>query len=172
MRILFKLFTYFVIRLSNLYYKCLYKNYRYKYDINKTFIFNGKAIDFYGEGEISADCNSYIGSYSTIQAVKKYKVSIGKDCMISHNVRIYTSSAIADQNFSLKPLKEKYGNVKIGDAVWIGANVFINPGITIGNNAIVGANSVLTKDVPDFAIVGGVPAKIIRMKTIDIHHSE
>lgn len=84
--------------------------------------------------------------------------------MISHNVRMYTSSAIADQDFSFLPLKEKKGNIIIGNNVWIGANVFINPGIIIGDNSVIGANSVVTKDIPNNSIFGGCPAKLIRFK--------
>lgn len=79
-------------------------------------------------------------------------------------MRIYTSTAIHDQDFSVRPLKSKSYDVEIEDAVWIGANVFINPGIKIEKNSIIGANSVVTKDVPKNAIVGGIPAKLIRMK--------
>jgi acetyltransferase-like isoleucine patch superfamily enzyme len=52
--------------------------------------------------------------------------------------------------------------IVIKSRVWLGANVTVTPGVTIGENAIVGAGSVVTKDVPDNAIVAGVPAKIIR----------
>jgi maltose O-acetyltransferase len=52
------------------------------------------------------------------------------------------------------------------DYCWVGANVFISPGVNIGSNAIVGANSVVTKDIPSFEIWGGVPAKFIRRKKI------
>ncbi|MBE6016384.1 MAG: sugar O-acetyltransferase [Lachnospiraceae bacterium] len=55
--------------------------------------------------------------------------------------------------------------VTIGDDVWMGANVTVLPGVTIGNNVIVAAGAVVDKDVPDNCIVGGVPAKII--KTIE-----
>lgn len=94
-------------------------------------------------------------------------VIIGKGCSISHNVRIYTQSLDADQDFSKSGLIEKTGDVIVEDYVWIGANVFINPKIKIGKNSVIGANSVVTKDVPPFSIVGGVPAKLIRMKKIN-----
>lgn len=153
-------------RIINLYWKLVYLKIRNAYSISKSFRFNGKEIEFYGEGEIITNENSYIGSYSTILAAKYCKVVIGKSCMISHNVRIYTSSLIPDQDFSQAILKEKNGDVIIGDYVWIGANVFINPGVKIGNNSIVGANSVVVKDVLENEIVGGVPAKLIRKKQI------
>ena len=54
--------------------------------------------------------------------------------------------------------------VIIGNDVWIGENVFINDGIKIGNGAVIGAHSVVTHDVPDYAVVAGVPAKIIRYR--------
>ena len=50
--------------------------------------------------------------------------------------------------------------------MWIGANVFITPGVTVDDNSIIGANSVVTKDVEPFSIVGGAPAKLIRIKNI------
>lgn len=56
-------------------------------------------------------------------------------------------------------------HVVIGDDVWIGGNETILPGVTIGNNVVVAAGAVVTKDVPDNCVVGGMPAKII--KTIE-----
>ena len=53
--------------------------------------------------------------------------------------------------------------VKIGNKVWIGAHATILPGVTIGNGAVVGAGAVVTKDVPENAVVAGVPAKIIKI---------
>ena len=55
--------------------------------------------------------------------------------------------------------------VFIGDYVWIGYGAVITKGVTIGKGAIIAANAVVTKDVPEYAIVGGVPAKIIRMRS-------
>lgn len=55
--------------------------------------------------------------------------------------------------------------IHIGNDVWIGARVIILPGVTVGNHVIIGAGAVVTKDVPDYSIVGGVPAKVIRMRT-------
>lgn len=57
-----------------------------------------------------------------------------------------------------------YGKVTVKKNAWLGMNVTICPGVTIGKYAVVGAGAVVTKDVPDYAVVGGVPAKIIRMQ--------
>lgn len=59
--------------------------------------------------------------------------------------------------------------VNIGNDVWIGGNVTILPGVTIGNNVIVAAGAVVTKDVPDNTLVGGVPARMIKTLENDIH---
>ncbi len=152
-------------RMMGSYYKQRYASFRKQYSISNSFLFQGTDIRFYGDGEIIAGNNSYIGSLSTIQSDTGCKVLIGNFCMISHNVRIYTQTNLADQDFRLsREHKIKKGNVEIGDGVWIGANVFINPGVTIGDNSIIGANSVVTKDIPENAIYGGVPAILIQNK--------
>jgi maltose O-acetyltransferase len=153
-------------KISNFYWFVTYWGFRRKYELDKKFRFNGKSILFYGNGCISAGPESYIGELSTLQAVEGCSINIGTGCKISHNVRVYTQSDIADYDFSLGDPPKKYGNVIFYDYCWVGANVFISPGVNIGSNAIVGANSVVTKDIPSFEIWGGVPAKFIRRKKI------
>lgn len=143
-----------------------YKNLRLKYDLGNDFKFNGTRIVFFGDGAIKIGRYTYIGENSYIQSVAGETVEIGTNCAISHNVRIYTSSYKADQDFTLNSIRETYcKSVKIGNGVWIGANVLINPGITIGDNAVIGANSVVTKDIEPNTINGGVPSKLIRKKS-------
>ena len=152
-------------RFREAYYENRYKFFREKYNIHSNFEFAGTDIRIYGEGEIALGNDSYIGTNSTIELHKGQKVIVGDRCQISHNVRMYTSSADPDQDFTIAKIKSsKVGDIIIGNGVWIGANVFINPGIIIGDNSVIGANSIVTKDVPPNAIVGGVPAKLIRFK--------
>lgn len=142
-----------------------YRHFRLTYNLDETFRFNGIQIIFSGKGEITISKNTYLGSYSTIQAEAGHKVVIGEGCAISSNVRIFTQTYIPDQDFALSR-NESGGNVLIGDNVWIGANVVVNPGVRIGSNAIIGANSVVTKSVEADSIYGGVPARLIRHKNI------
>ncbi len=86
-------------------------------------------------------------------------ITIGDDCLIGHNCTICTV------NHSKDP--QKRGNmtcipVKIGNRVWIGANVTILPGVSIGDGAIIAAGAVVNKNVEPNTIVAGVPAKIIK----------
>ena len=73
---------------------------------------------------------------------------------LNHNFQD-TTLRIDEQGISTSP-------VTINDDVWIGANAVILPGVTIGKHAVIAAGAVVTKDVPDYCIVGGVPAKIIK----------
>lgn len=145
----------------------IYQSYRDNYEIAPSFRFNGPNVKLYGKGKIVIGAHTYIGSYSTLQTSPGAKIEIGDKCRISHNVRIYTTTGFSDQDFTSDELKRYEANVTIGHGVWIGVNVFISPGITIGNNAIIGANSVVAHDVEENAIVGGVPAKLIRMKKME-----
>lgn len=137
-----------------------------KYDLALDFKINGKNTFFYGDGEIKIGRNSYIGDFSTLQSLKDCKIHIGSNCSISHNVRFYTSTYVSDQNFCLDDLRKiKYGNIKVGNGVWIGANVMINPNVIIGDNAVIGANTVVVKNIDANTIVSGIPARLVRTKS-------
>ena len=85
----------------------------------------------------------------------------------------WTKHALTTINHPLNPKgrREHLGIAKpvtIGNDVWIGGNVTILPGVNIGNNVVVAAGAVVTKDVPDNSLIGGVPAKIIRELVNDV----
>lgn len=120
---------------------------------------------------------TYIASNTSISNTKIGKFcSIGPDCRISlpkHPSSIFVSThpiffstlKQSQISFSDKNYFDEFGKpIIIGNDVWIGANVIIINGIKVGDGAIIGAGSVVTKDVPPYSIVGGVPAKIIRYR--------
>ena len=90
-------------------------------------------------------------------------VNIGNDVMMGPECIIYTRGhkhdrvdiTMIEQGFEEKP-------VSIGDDVWLGRRVMIMPGVKIGNGCVIGAGAVVTKDIPDYSIACGVPAKVVR----------
>ena len=80
--------------------------------------------------------------------------------MVAPGVRIATINHDMNNRHTIYT----YGKVTIKKNAWLGMNVTVCPGVTIGQYAVVGAGAVVTKDVPDYAVVGGVPAKILRMQ--------
>jgi len=91
---------------------------------------------------------------------------IGNDVIMGPDVKIYTKNHVIS---SIKtPIKYQGIEMKetiIGDDVWIGANVVILPGVTVSNHSVIAAGAIVTKDVPEYALVGGNPAKIIKYRT-------
>ena len=136
-----------------------YDSYRRRYHLSPSFTFNGNDILFYGSGEIIIGDNSYFGRDSSINAAEGCRVIIGKNCRISHNVKIYTTTWDVKHYLAGK-LVDKKGDVTIKDNCWIGTNAFIGPGVTIGMNAIIGANVVVTHDVDDYTVVKATSSKI------------
>ena len=94
------------------------------------------------------------------------EIQIGDDVMIGPNVVIRASN----HNFERTDIsmwdqgQQLGGKIVIGDDVWIGANVVVVSNVSIGSHVIIAAGAVVTKDVPDYAVVAGVPAKILKFR--------
>ncbi|MCR4965148.1 MAG: acetyltransferase [Bacteroidales bacterium] len=101
-----------------------------------------------------------------INCVVRGPLVMGDDVMMGPDVKIITSKhntmridiPMREQGFLPKQ------QVTIGDDVWIGANVIILPGVSVASGSIIGAGSVVTKDVPEYAVVAGVPAKVLKYR--------
>ena len=114
-------------------------------------------------GKIILGERVFIGDYSAIRAIRA-NIEIGADTMIAQQVKlISTNHAYTDRNRLIHDQDmdmDKCG-IKIGNDCWLGAGCCVLPGVTIGNGAVIGANAVVSKDVPDYAVAVGVPAKVI-----------
>lgn len=136
--------------------------FRIKYGLNNvhpTFYMGGKSKI---SKDLKAGAYSFIAENCTIYS----GVSIGKYTMLAPEVKIIGQ----DHNYQLvdKPIifsgRPDQTNTIIGNDVWIGSRSIIMRGITIGDGAIIAANSVVTKDVEPYAIVAGIPAKLIKKR--------
>lgn len=89
------------------------------------------------------------------------KVKFGDNCLLAPNVAIYTAGHPVHPD--IRNTGYEYGiEVTIGDNIWIGGNTVICPGVHIGSNSVIGAGSVVTKDIPDRVIAAGNPCRVIR----------
>lgn len=92
------------------------------------------------------------------------KVKIGDNCQIAPNVSIYTAGHPIHPD-SRNSMYEYGIDVTIGDNCWIGGNAVICPGVRIGDNVVIGAGSVVTKDIPSWSVAAGNPCKVIKKIT-------
>ena len=92
------------------------------------------------------------------------KITIGDNCFMASNVAIYTAGHPIHPD-SRNSMYEYGIPITIGDNVWIGGNTVICPGVTIGSNCVIGAGSVVTKDIPDWTVAAGNPCRVIRKIT-------
>ena len=143
--------------------------------IDSNSVIRGQLLVFTHGGNIKIGKSCYLGEGSRVWSAAS--VSIGDRVLISHNVNIHdTNSHSIDAKLRYEhfttimstghPKDNRYdivsNKIVIGDDVWIGFNSTILKGVTVGNNSIIAASSVVTKDVPPWTIVAGNPAKIIR----------
>lgn len=110
--------------------------------------------------------NLYIGDgtfiNANLQILSAGKITIGKNCFIGPNCQLYTPNH-HPSNKLLRRTGWQYDlPITIGDDCWFGGSVILLPGVTLGNNVVVGAGSVVTKDFPDNTVIAGNPAKIIK----------
>ena len=118
----------------------------------------------------SFDCakNLIVGTNSVINSRcridNRGTISIGENVSISQEVIILT----ADHDVNAADFAGRSLGVRIDDYVWIGTRATILPGVTVGKGALIAAGAVVTKDVIPYAIVAGVPAKVIKMRREDL----
>jgi virginiamycin A acetyltransferase len=156
-----------------------------KHFITKTDIIDGGDYTYYAATGNECEDASLFEQKNVLYAFPGSRLEIGKFCQLAqdckfmlhfadHHLNAFTTYPLFwnlldqhDNYFEAVPspkyFKEK-GKTVIGNDVWIGYDALIMPGVNVGNGAIVGARSVVTKDIPPYCIVAGNPAKIIRYR--------
>jgi acetyltransferase-like isoleucine patch superfamily enzyme len=115
------------------------------------------------EGEVSIGAKTVIGQDCTISAFQS--VSIGRECILADRVMLIDFDhgvTEVDRPIRLQGIYKR--DVRIGHNVWIGYGACVLRGVSVGDNSVIGTNAVLTKAVAENAVVGGVPARVIRMR--------
>lgn len=146
---------------------------RFKSAYRATFLFKnfgsvGKGCDFKGKYTITKPSKLFLGNNvhigDNVYLKTEGEIHIGDNCHFSRNISIYS----VNHNYEGEALPYDNTTIKkkviIGKNVWIGMNVNIIPGVEIGDGAIIGMGSTVTKNVPELAIVGGNPAKILKFR--------
>jgi acetyltransferase-like isoleucine patch superfamily enzyme len=115
------------------------------------------------EGVVSIGAKTVLGQECTISAYQH--VSIGRECVIADRVMMIDfDHGITEVERPIRLQGIYKRDVRVGNNVWIGYGACILRGVTVGDNAVIGTNAVVAGDVPANAVVGGVPARVIRMR--------
>lgn len=148
------------------------------------YINNDIQLEVHNEFYRNVDSLCTISAFSYSQSNLGYGVNVGRYCSLASNITIMGATHFSDwvttspkfyddgfhdeERIPVDHYERSKRRVNIGHDVWIGDNVLIGREVTIGHGAIIAANSVVTKDVAPYMIVGGVPAKIIRPRFDDL----
>ncbi|HEY2283682.1 MAG TPA: acyltransferase [Solirubrobacteraceae bacterium] len=115
------------------------------------------------EGEVAIGAKTVMGQECTISAYQH--VEIGRECIVADRVMLidFDHGVVeVERPIRLQGIYKR--DVHVGHNVWIGYGACILRGVTVGDNSIIGTSTVVTKDVPENAVVGGSPARVIRMR--------
>ena len=115
------------------------------------------------EGEVRIGAKTVLGQECTISAFQH--VSIGRECIVADRVMLIDfDHGVVEVERPIRAQGIYKRDVRVGNNVWVGFGAAFLRGVTVGDNAVVGTYAVVTKDVADNAVVGGVPARLIRMR--------
>jgi acetyltransferase-like isoleucine patch superfamily enzyme len=115
------------------------------------------------EGEVEIGAKTVMGQECTISAYQH--VSIGRECILADRVMLIDFDhgvTEVERPIRLQGIYKR--DVRVGNNVWVGYGACVLRGVAVGDNSVIGTNSVVTREVPENAVVGGVPARTIRMR--------
>jgi acetyltransferase-like isoleucine patch superfamily enzyme len=115
-----------------------------------------------GPGALRIGRSTYVGEYNNLRS-EGDEIRIGDHCLISQFVSLIATGHGYTERGRLiaEQAVPDTGGLAIGDDVWIGAGAVVLPGVSVATGAVVAANAVVTQDVPPYAIVAGVPARVV-----------
>lgn len=123
-----------------------------------------RGIHFNKPQNISIGDGTFIGQNVILNAVDE--ISFGEDCAIAAGSYFMTwNHIIDDRTVELRTTGKESAPIHVGDGAWVGYDAIILPGVTVGKGAVVAAGAVVNEDVPDWTVVGGVPASPIAVRT-------
>lgn len=140
---------------------------------DNTTILEGSRIQIYSNSsKVEIGKNCFLGYNLSILSYKN--VNIGDDVLIASNVLITSENHGLNPESNLSYMQQELtgADVNIKNGCWIGEKVMILSGVTIGEKSIIGAGSVVTKDIPDYSIAAGNPAKVIKKYNFTNHKWE
>lgn len=132
----------------------------------------GKNITIYNSttvvGDVKIGGNTWVGPFCSLDG--SGGLSIGENCSVSAGCQIVTHDTVR-WAVSGGHQPYEYAPIKIGNCCFIGSHAVITKGVTIGNHCVIGAGAVITSDIPDYAIVGGVPGRVIGRVNVRNDHT-
>jgi acetyltransferase-like isoleucine patch superfamily enzyme len=115
------------------------------------------------EGEVSIGAKTVLGQECTISAYQH--VSIGRECILADRVMLIDfDHGVAEVERPIRTQGIYKRDVRVGNNVWMGYGACILRGVSVGDNSVIGTSAVVTRAVPANAVVGGVPARVLRMR--------
>ncbi|MBO0769547.1 MAG: acyltransferase [Solirubrobacterales bacterium] len=115
------------------------------------------------EGVIEIGAKSVLGQECTLSCFQH--ISVGRECVIADRVMMIDfDHSVANPEVPIREQGIYKRDVSVGHNVWLGYGAAILRGVSVGDNSVVGTNSVATRNVPENAVVGGVPARVLRMR--------
>lgn len=105
-----------------------------------------------------------LGENNCLWAGESGKITIGENTILGPNVMIFSSNHGIKKEMLIKGQPSPQGDINIGADCWLGAGCTITAGVTIGEGAVIAAGAVVNKDVSPYAIVGGIPAKVLKYR--------